>query len=117
MRFGPGDVRAADFRGCRHAHIEGYLLFNPDLTVRVLESARAAGCGVSLDLGSFEVVNAAGGGLADLLGDYVDVVFANGEEAAAFCGSDDPMDGLDALAGCCRTAGGETRRRRRHAPE
>ena len=45
--------------GARHAHIEGYLLFNPALAEKVAATARAAGCTISLELSSFEVVNAA----------------------------------------------------------
>src|SRR5690606_16616703 len=31
----PDEVSAEDFRDCRHAHIEGYLLFNRDLMTKV----------------------------------------------------------------------------------
>src|SRR5262245_9054742 len=56
--FGPDEVSAADFAGCRHAHIEGYVVFNQALADKILASARAAGCTISIDLSSFEVVNA-----------------------------------------------------------
>lgn len=80
------EVSVADFAGCSHAHIEGYLLFNPALMDQVLRSAREAGCTISLDLASFEVVKSAGEDLAGLLTEYVDVVFANEDEAKAFFG-------------------------------
>lgn len=98
------DIAAADFEGFDHAHIEGFLLFNPDLTRAALQAARAAGCTVSLDLGSFEVVRAAGPALRDLLKESVDMVFANEEEAEAFCGTSDPEHALDELAALCSTA-------------
>jgi sugar/nucleoside kinase (ribokinase family) len=101
--FSPAEVVAEDFAGCRHVHIEGYLFYNPGLLPVLLDAAKAAGCGVSLDLGSFEVVRAAGAGLPDLLR-HVDVVFANEEEAAAFSGSRDPLAGLEALRAHCPTA-------------
>ncbi len=82
----PSEVSAADFVGCGHAHIEGYLLFNRALMDQVLRSAREAGCTISLDLASFEVVKAAGADLPKLLEEYVDVVFANEDEAAAYFG-------------------------------
>lgn len=84
----PDEVRPADFAGATHAHIEGYLLFNPDLMMQVLKSAKEANCRISLDLASFEVVKAAGDTLPDILNNYVDLVFANEEEAAAFHGSE-----------------------------
>ena len=86
MTLSTDEVSASDFAGCRHAHIEGYLLFNEALMRKVLESAKKAGCSISLDLASFEVVNAAKAVLPDILRDYVDIVFANEEEGAAYTG-------------------------------
>jgi sugar/nucleoside kinase (ribokinase family) len=102
--FAPDEVSVADFRNCRHAHVEGYLLFNRDLSLAVLKAAGAAGCTVSLDLGSFEVVDGSADILPDLLARYVDVVMANEDEAAAFCGDRDARTGLNALAEHCATA-------------
>ncbi len=102
--FSPEDLTPEDFAGCRHAHVEGYLLFNRELLDAVLKSAKAAGCTVSLDLGSFEVVEAARDILPKVLENYVDVVFANEEEAAAFSGSNDPKAGLAALRALCDVA-------------
>lgn len=89
MTLTPEEISAHDFEGCRHAHIEGYLLFNEALMRKVLSSAKEAGCSISLDLASFEVVNATQSILPEILGDYVDIVFANEEEGAAFTGISD----------------------------
>ena len=86
MTLAPEEISVSDFAGCVHAHIEGYLLFNEALMRRVLESAKEAGCTISLDLASFEVVNASKSILPDLLRDYVDIVFANEEEGSAYTG-------------------------------
>ena len=102
--FLPQEVAPEDFAGCAHVHVEGYLLFNPDLLLAVLHGAKAAGCTVSLDLASFEVVRASATSLPHLLRDHVDMVFANEDEAEAFCGAPDPEKGLDALAELCPTA-------------
>ncbi|MBR9981531.1 MAG: adenosine kinase [Desulfatitalea sp.] len=102
--FAPDDVSVDDFRGCQHAHVEGYLLFNPDLAQTVLNAAKTAGCTISLDLGAFEVVNGAAKILPSLLDRYVDVVLANEDEAAAFCGRRDPLTGLKDLSEHCTTA-------------
>ncbi len=83
MTLRPDEVSAADFQGARHAHIEGYLLFNPALADKVVASARAAGCTLSIDLASFEVVNAAREWIFDQLSRGVDILFANEDEAAA----------------------------------
>jgi sugar/nucleoside kinase (ribokinase family) len=104
MTFAPEHVTKKDFVGCKHAHIEGYMLFNPDLMLATLKAAKTAGCTISVDLASFEVVHASRTILQEILAEYVDIVFANEEEAEAFAGSSDPEKGLDALAGLCRTA-------------
>ena len=100
----PEEVTADDFAGCALAHIEGYLLFNPALAHQVLSTAKAAGCTVSLDLGAFEVVRAAGDNLPRLLEEFVDIVYANEDEAEAFTGSKDPIAALDALGKLCDIA-------------
>src|SRR5215217_5211735 len=42
MTLSPDEISTADFAGCRHAHIEGYLVFNRALADAVLTAARAA---------------------------------------------------------------------------
>lgn len=83
MTLSPTEVSPADFAGCRHAHIEGYLVFNRALADAVLTSARAAGCTTSLDLSSFEVVNASRDWLFGQFRRGIDVVFANEDEIRA----------------------------------
>jgi sugar/nucleoside kinase (ribokinase family) len=100
----PEDVSNADFQGCRHLHVEGYLLFNRDLIIEVLSCAKQSGCTISLDLGSFEVVGAAMDVLPGLLEQYVDMVFSNEDEGRAFCGDGDPEASLEALSGYCDIA-------------
>ncbi len=100
----PDEVSVDDFRGFGLAHIEGYVLFNRPLAERILKCAREAGCKISLDLASFEVVRANTDILNDLLNDYVDLVFANEDEAKAFSGHSNPVDALDRLEKLCATA-------------
>ena len=88
MTLAPEEVTAADFAGCRHAHIEGYLLFNRALAEAVLAAARAAGCTISLDLASFEVTAAARDWLLGQLGHGIDIVFANEDEIRALFQTD-----------------------------
>jgi sugar/nucleoside kinase (ribokinase family) len=96
MTLSPAEISPADFLGARHAHIEGYLVFNQELCEKVLGSARAAGCTISLDLSSFEVVNAARQWMFKQFGHGIDVVFANEDEIRAlYPGS---TGGFDALA-------------------
>ncbi|ACN15421.1 predicted SAM-methyltransferase [Desulforapulum autotrophicum HRM2] len=80
------------------AVIEGYLLFNPDLMLASLKSAKAAGAKIALDLASFEVVEASRPILADIIADYVDILIANEDEAKAYTGFTDESAALKALS-------------------
>ena len=83
MTLSPAEITPAAFAGCRHAHIEGYLVFNQALATAVLAAARTAGCTVSLDLSSFEVVGASREWLFQQFGHGLDIVFANEDEIRA----------------------------------
>jgi len=92
MTLSPDEITVEDFRGTRHAHIEGYLLFNPALADKVARTARAAGCTISLELASFEVVNVARDWILAQLKEGVHVVFANEDEIRALFESDAPYE-------------------------
>ena len=83
MTLSPEEITARDFASSRHAHIEGYLVFNRALADAVLGAARAAGCTTSLDLSSFEVVNASRDWLFQQFRRGIDIVFANEDEIRA----------------------------------
>jgi len=97
----PDEISASDFEGVSHAHIEGYVLFSEPLARRCLSLAREAGCVVSLDLASFEVVRFNKAVLPELLEKYVDIVFANEAEGREFTGSEDPSVILDTFSKYC----------------
>lgn len=88
MTLAPDEITAADFAGCRHAHIEGYVLFNRALAEAVLTDARAAGCTISLDLASFEVVHASRDWLLEQFRLGLDLVFGNEDEIRALFQTD-----------------------------
>jgi sugar/nucleoside kinase (ribokinase family) len=92
MTLSPYEITVADFKGAQHAHIEGYLLFNPALADKVATTARAAGCTISLELSSFEVVNVARDWILDQLNQGVHVVFANEDEIRALFQTDDSFE-------------------------
>jgi sugar/nucleoside kinase (ribokinase family) len=92
MTLSPDEITAADFAGAKHAHIEGYLLFNPSLADKVIRTARAAGCTISLELASFEVVNVARDWILAQLKEGVHAVFANEDEIRALFQSNDSYD-------------------------
>lgn len=92
MTLSPDEVSTADFAHARHAHIEGYLMFNPALAQKVVDCARAAKCTISLELSSFEVVNVARDWILEQLKAGVDIVFANEDEARALFRTDASYD-------------------------
>jgi sugar/nucleoside kinase (ribokinase family) len=84
-------------------HLEGYLVFNQPLTEAVIRMAKEAGLMVSLDLASYNVVEANLNFLDRIIREYVDIVFANEEEAWAFTGKD-PVEALGIISGMAEYA-------------
>jgi len=78
-------------------HIEGYLVQDHDLILGILRTAKDAGLRVSYDLASWNIVREDHDFIYDLVRDYVDIVFANEEEATAFSGESDPNISLQHL--------------------
>lgn len=74
------------FKGYSYLHIEGYLVQNHKLVERAMELAKANGLKVSLDLASYNVVEANREFLQSMIEKYVDIIFANEEEAKAYSG-------------------------------
>lgn len=93
----PEDISKDVFENAAVVHIEGYILFNPDLMRKAVIAAASAGARVSLDLASFNVVQEARGFLADIVKDYVDILIANEDEARAYTGETDPRLAVQAL--------------------
>jgi len=73
------------FSGYDYFHIEGYLVQNYDLIRTAIVLAKKAGCRVSLDLASYNVVEENLPFLMEMVENHVDILFANEEEAHAFC--------------------------------
>ncbi len=91
------------FSNYDYLHIEGYLVFNHTLIEGVLKLAKKQGLKIALDMASFNVVEANLYFLKRLIDEYVDIVFANEEEAKAYTGLE-PKAALKQLAGQCEIA-------------
>jgi sugar/nucleoside kinase (ribokinase family) len=94
----PEDMAPSCFADAAIVHIEGYLLFNRDLLTAVLKAARQAGALISLDLASFKVVSEAKDILPEVIAEYVDILIANEDEAAAYTGTHDECEAIRSLA-------------------
>ena len=103
LELSADDLKDEFFEGYDYLHIEGYLLQNHSLLQKALEKAKNKGLKVSLDLASFNVVEDNIDVLKGWVEDYVDILFANEEEAKAFTGKD-PQDALNELAEKCELA-------------
>jgi sugar/nucleoside kinase (ribokinase family) len=91
------DLKIEQFQGYDYFHIEGYLVQNYELIERAVVLAKEAGCKVSIDLASFNVVEANLDFLKRITEQYVDIVFANEEEAKSFTGKE-PEEALHQIA-------------------
>jgi len=92
----PNDLNPSLFSGYTHFHIEGYLVQNHSLVRKAVELAKQSGCSISLDLASYNVVEENRDFLREIVENYVDIVFANEEEAKAFTGKM-PVEALNEL--------------------
>lgn len=100
----PEDLKPEYFQGYDYFHIEGYLVQNQSVVRKAVEYAHAAGCIISLDMASYNVVESNLAFLHDIAEKYVDIVFANETEAKAFTKIADPREALDEIAKLCRIA-------------
>jgi sugar/nucleoside kinase (ribokinase family) len=103
VELSPDDLKPELFEGYQYLHIEGYLIQNQELMKRAFEQARKNDMKISLDLASFNVVEANLDFLKSFVKEYVDILFANEEEAKAFTGKE-PEKALDELANICQVA-------------
>ena len=78
------DLNIETFKQYDILHIEGYLVQNYDLITRAGQLAKEAGLMVSIDLASYNIVAENINFLQNFVTKYVDIVFANEEEATAF---------------------------------
>ncbi|MCR5645561.1 MAG: adenosine kinase [Bacteroidales bacterium] len=98
------DIQPEMLDGWDLFYVEGYLVQNHALLDKILPMAKAKGLKTALDLASFNVVEDNRDYLRQLTKDYLDIVFANEEEARAFTHRNDPKAALAELASMCEIA-------------
>ena len=76
------------FEGCHYLFIEGYLVQDHELILRAIQLAKEVGAQICLDLASYNSVEADLDFFQQLVHRYVDIVFANRDEAMAFTGKE-----------------------------
>ncbi len=100
VELAAGDLKAEFFQGYDFFHIEGYLVLNHALIETAVKMAKENGLKVSIDLASFNVVDSNLDFLKKLVAEYVDIVFANEEEAKSFTGKA-PIEALLEISEMC----------------
>ena len=98
------DITPQLFEGYQLIHIEGYLVQNHDLIRKICRTAKQLGMQTSIDLASYNVVTDNLDLLRELVKEYIDIVFANEEESAAFTEGKSPEDALHEIATMARVA-------------
>lgn len=97
------DISVDLFSGYQYFHIEGYLVQNHSLLEKAMQLAKKQGLIISIDLASFNVVEENLDFLKSIVEKYVDIVFANEEEAKSFTGCE-PEKALEIISKNCDIA-------------
>ena len=99
----PGEINSIYFKGYDILYLEGYLIFNIDLVEHVCRLAKEQDMTVAIDLSSFNVVRDMLPAFRGIIEKYVDIVFANEEEAREFTGMA-AREALDDISERCSIA-------------
>lgn len=99
----PEDLLDDFYKGYDYLHIEGYLVQNHELIEQAVKLAKKHGLKVSLDMASYNVVEDNLDFLKKIVSEYVDIVFANEEEAKSFSGKE-PEEALHIFGDQCEIA-------------
>ena len=98
------DISKEIFEGYDCLYVEGYLVQEHSLISMAVRTAKECGMLVAIDLASFNVVEENLEFLRDLVTKYVDIVFANEDEAKVFSGEAEPINALQYISTCCDLA-------------
>lgn len=98
------DIRAEIFEGYDCLYIEGFMVQSHAVIRHAIKTAKNCGLKVAIDLASYNVVLENRAFLLDLVDKYVDIIFANEQEAEAFSGEQDAEKALEFIAARCDLA-------------
>ena len=97
------DLNPEDFKNYDILYLEGYLIINKALVERTCSIAKDNNMKIAIDLSSFNVVDAKLNDFKEIIEKYVNIVFANEEEAKSFTGMA-PVDALYSISTICDIA-------------
>lgn len=84
-------------------HVEGYLLINRELMLKTLKIAKENKMKISLDLASYNVVDDNRDFILEIIPEYIDILFANEQEALSLTGFE-PEKAVNAISEMCDIA-------------
>lgn len=97
VELSAGDLNDELFKDYDILHIEGYLVQNHALLQRAVELAKKNNLSISLDTASYNVVEENREFLSYIIREFVDILFANEDEARALTGKA-PAEALEELS-------------------
>ena len=95
------DISKELFDGYDCLYIEGYLVQEHSLIETAIRTAKEQGLQVAIDLASFNVVEENLEFLRSIVAKYIDIVFANEDEARVFSGEAEPINALQYISEMC----------------
>ena len=95
------DISPEIFEGYDCLYIEGYLVQEHSLIETAIRTAKEQGLQVAIDLASFNVVEENLEFLRGIVAKYIDIVFANEDEARVFSGEEEPINALQYISEMC----------------
>lgn len=95
------EINPSIFDGYDCLYIEGYLVQDHTLLRHTIATAKQCGLKIAIDLASFNVVAENLDFLHEIVAEYVDILFANEDEAKAFTGEQEPINALQAISEIC----------------
>lgn len=104
MELRAEEISAEIFDGYDCLYIEGYLVQDHSLIESAMRMAKSRGLKVAIDLASFNVVEENRDFLRRITREYVDIVFANEDEAKVFSGESEPINALQHISEMCDLA-------------
>ena len=99
----PEQITLELFSGYNIFHMEGYLVQNHHLVQKAFQLAKQGNLKISLDLASYNIVDENLDFLREVTAQYVDILFANEEEAKSFTGKL-PDEALNEMSEMCEIA-------------
>jgi sugar/nucleoside kinase (ribokinase family) len=98
------DLDESLFNGYDYFHVEGYFVQDKRLLNKALSLAKKAGLKISIDLSSYNIVEQNKDYFKEIVEKYVDILFANEDEAEAFIGTSEHSVCLNEMGKLCETA-------------